>query len=174
MSKSLDNYIAITDTPSDMYGKIMSIPDSAIPDYFELCTFTPTDDVMEIEKNLKKGSGNPRDIKMRLAREITAIYHGEAKAKESEEYFVKTFQKREVPEEMKEVAVEKDTALSDILIAHGLAESKSDFRRLVSEGAVKKISTSDAEEKIMDPAFKLSESVAIKVGKHRFIRISLQ
>lgn len=79
MSKSLDNYIAITDTPADMYGKVMSIPDSLIPSYFTLCTYTPTGDISSIEENLKKGKENPRDIKMRLAREIVEMYHGKQK-----------------------------------------------------------------------------------------------
>jgi len=177
MSKSLDNYVGITDTPEDMYGKIMSVPDSVIPHYFELCTFTPSDDVLEIKKMLEDGgkkSQNPRDIKMRLAREIVAIYHGEKSAQKAEDNFVHTFQKGGAPENVAEVKTEKGTALSEVLVAEKMAESKTDFRRLISEGAIKIISADGAEEKITDPAAVISEDTLIKVGKHRFIRIVIQ
>ncbi len=173
MSKSLDNYISITDTFSDMYGKVMSIPDGVIAHYFELCTFTPTEDVSEIEKKLSEKTINPRDLKMRLAREITAIYHGENNAKVAEENFIRTFQKKELPDDMKEVTAEKGGLLSEILVANDIAESKSDFRRLVSEGAIKKISEGNAEEKITDPTFTVTETISIKAGKHRFLKINV-
>ncbi len=172
MSKSLDNYVGITDAPENMYGKIMSIPDSVITHYFELCTFTPTDDVLEIKKTLEKGAKNPRDIKMRLAREIVAIYHGEKLAEQAESNFVQTFQKGLAPDTMPEASAKKGTALSEILITEGLVESKSDFRRLISEGAIKIIS-GDVEEKILDPLVVISETTIVKVGKHRFVKITV-
>ncbi len=173
MSKSLDNYIAITDVPSDMYGKVMSIPDSSIINYFELCTFTPEDLVQEIGAQLSKGEKNPRDIKMRLAREITSIYHGEKEAQKAEENFVSTFQKGKVPDEIKNVFVKEGTMLSQVLLEQELTESKTDFRRLITEGAIKKI-TDSSEEKIMDATFLVGEDMCIKVGKHRFLKISVE
>ena len=140
MSKSLDNYIGITDEPNDMYGKVMSIPDSSIGNYFELCTFTPMDEVEDIQKKLEKGSVNPKDIKMKLAKQIVAIYHGEDKAQKAEESFVNTFQKREIPEEMTELDGRGKT-LMDILIEAKILSSKGDFRRLIEEGAVTNLST---------------------------------
>jgi tyrosyl-tRNA synthetase len=91
MSKSLDNYIAITDTPSDMFGKVMSIPDHIISQYFLLATYTPLGEIEEIKNKLHDGKTNPKDIKMRLAKEIVAIYHGEAAAKVAENDFLETF-----------------------------------------------------------------------------------
>jgi tyrosyl-tRNA synthetase len=129
MSKSLDNYIGITDEPNDMYGKVMSIPDSSIGNYFELCTFTPMSEVEEIKKKIKAGTVNPKDTKMNLAKQIVAIYHGESKAGKAEENFVNTFQKKEIPEEMTEIDREEGKTLMDILVKTRILSSKSEFRR---------------------------------------------
>ena len=167
MSKSLDNYIGITDEPNDMYGKVMSIPDSSIENYFELCTFTPMDEVEDIRKKLQKGSVNPKDIKMKLAKQIAAIYHGEDKAKKAEESFVNTFQKREVPEEITELDGGGKT-LMDILVEAEILSSKGDFRRLIEEGAVTDLST---EKKLTDVNFVPESGMKFKIGKKRFIKI---
>jgi len=107
MSKSLDNYIAITDEPNDMYGKIMSLPDTSIVNYFNLCTYTPQEEIKKIESEMKKGKMNPKDAKMRLAREIVVIYHGEDKAEQAEQNFIKTFQKGGLPEDLEEIIVQQ-------------------------------------------------------------------
>ena len=167
MSKSLDNYIGITDEPNDMYGKVMSIPDSSIGNYFELCTFTPMDEVEDIQKKLEKGSVNPKDIKMKLAKQIVAIYHGEDKAQKAEESFVNTFQKREIPEEMTELDGRGKT-LMDILIEAKILSSKGDFRRLIEEGAVTDLST---DKKLTDANFIPESGMQFKIGKKRFIKI---
>ncbi|MEK7060309.1 MAG: tyrosine--tRNA ligase [Patescibacteria group bacterium] len=167
MSKSLDNYIGITDEPNDMYGKVMSIPDSSIGNYFELCTFTPMDEVEDIQKKLEKGSVNPKDIKMKLAKQIVAIYHGEDKAQKAEESFVNTFQKREIPEEMTELDGRGKT-LMDILIEAKILSSKGDFRRLIEEGAVTDLST---DKKLTDANFIPENGMQFKIGKKRFIKI---
>lgn len=168
MSKSLDNYIGITDEPNDMYGKVMSIPDSSIVNYFELCTFTPMEEIEEIKKKLEKNSVNPKDLKMNLAKQIVAIYHGEDKAQKAEENFVNTFQKGEIPEEMIELQMEKEKTLMDLLVETKILSSKSDFRRLIEEGAISNLDTS---EKTTDANFIPKSGMKFKIGKRKFVRI---
>ncbi len=168
MSKSLDNYIAITDSPEDMYGKTMSLPDALIAEYFELCTYTPLDEVSEIAKKVTDGKTNPKDVKMRLAREIVAIYHGDAKSKEAEESFIKTFQKKEIPENVEEIS--GTGVLGEILVGNKIVDSKSEWRRLVDQGAVSNLSK---EEKITDPHTQGEDGV-YRIGKHRFIKIKIE
>jgi len=167
MSKSLDNYIGITDAPSDMFGKVMSIPDSVIPSYFELCTFTPLDEIEAVKKKLKSGKVNPRDIKMDLAEQIVAIYHGQAKSQEARDAFVMTFQKKKLPDEVPTVRANKGTLLVDALVGGKVVGSKGEFRRLLAEGAIRK----DGEEKLADPLMKIEGGLTLKVGKHRFVKI---
>ncbi len=167
MSKSLDNYIGVTDTPTDMFGKVMSISDAAIPSYLELCTFTPMDDVRTIVLELERGTRHPKEVKMDLAQQIVEIYHGKEAGNSARAQFVHTFEKKGIPDEMPEIGTKKGTLLSDTLTASRLVESKSEFRRLLNEGALRK----DGEEKITDPMFVVSESIVLKIGKHRFVRI---
>jgi len=170
MSKSLDNYVGITDEPKLMFGKLMSIPDSVIPTYFELCTFTPVDGIEEIRKKLKGGKVNPRDIKMDLARQIVAIYHGEKKSEEAKATFIATFKEKKLPDDMPTAKAAKGTLLVDVLIREDVIDSKSEFRRLLGEGAIRK----DGEEKLSDTTMKLTETIVLRVGKHRFIRIVVE
>lgn len=167
MSKSLDNYVGITDQPNDMYGKIMSIPDFSIGNYFELCTFAPMDEVEKIKESILNGSVNPRDLKMTLSRQIVAIYHGEGKATKAEEDFVNTFQKGGIPEEIEEI--KGSGSLGVILVLKKIVSSMSEWRRLVEEGAVKKLDGT-TEEKVTD--FKIESTPGVyKIGKHRFVKI---
>ena len=167
MSKSLDNYVGITDEPSDMYGKIMSIPDSSIVNYYELCTFTPWDGVEEIKKKLEGGKENPKNIKMQLAKQIVAIYHGEKKSEEAENNFVNTFQKGEIPEEMTEIESAGEN-LMDLLVLNKVVASKGEYRRLVDEGALTDL---DKDEKIEDVNFIPEKGNKFRLGKKRFIKI---
>ena len=166
MSKSLDNYVGITDEPSDMYGKILSVPDTSILNYFELCTYTPYERLEEIKQILNSGSMNPKDLKMELARQIVAEYHGEAASKKAEEDFITKFQKKEIPDDIKEISGEG--TLADILVGQKIVPSKSEFRRLVEGGAVTNLETG---EKITDTAFEVTESVTLKIGKMTFVRV---
>ena len=168
MSKSSDNYIGITDEPNDMYGKVMSIPDSSIGNYFELCTFTPMGEVEEIRKKIKQGSVNPKDTKMNLAKQIVEIYHGKDKAVKAEENFVQTFQKGEIPEEMTEIVSAKNENLMELVVKKEIVSSRADFRRLVEEGAVHNM---DTGEQISDTTFTPRPGQKFKIGKRRFIRI---
>ena len=168
MSKSLDNYIGITDEPNDMYGKVMSVPDSSIGNYFELCTFTPMKEIEEMRKKLKDKSVNPKDIKMNLARQIVAIYHGEEKAQKAEKNFISTFQKREIPEEMMELETKKGESLMNVLVEVKILSSKGDFRRLIEEKAITDLETN---KKITDADFIPKSGMKFKIGKKRFIKI---
>lgn len=164
MSKSLDNYIGITDEPNDMYGKVMSIPDSSIATYFELCTFTPLPEVEEIKKKLKKASVNPKEIKMSLARQIVSIYHGEQKAGKAEENFENTFRKGGIPDNVEEIKNEGRPV--DVLVKSGV-KSISEAQRLFDAGAV----TDVTQNKKLTSKDKLKSGNVLKIGKHRFIKI---
>jgi tyrosyl-tRNA synthetase len=170
MSKSLDNYISITDEPNNMYGKILSIPDSRIVQYFTLCTYTPIVEISEIARDLEHNKKNPKDIKMRLAREIVAMYHGQDKALLAESAFNNTFKHGEVPHDAPEITIAKGEKLLDILLREHTIPSKTEFRRLIKEGAITIIETS---EKINDPDFMVQKSVNLRIGKKRFVKIKI-
>ena len=170
MSKSLDNYVGITDKPNDMYGKIMSLPDPLTEKYFELCTFTRTEEIKEIRENLKKGKLHPKEAKMNLAKQIVEIYHGKEKAEKAEDFFINTFQKKVTPDEMLEVQAEKDAELFSVLSKEKIVSSKTDFRRLIEEGAITNLETG---EKVTDPHYSPKSGERFKIGKKRFIKINL-
>jgi len=167
MSKSLDNYIAVTDSPSQMYGKVMSIADSLMLEYFELATYTPPEDIASIEEGLRKSKLNPRDVKARLAKEIVAIYHGEKKAISAEEDFSKTFKDGMVPEDALLIESDGNKKLVDLLLEAGVVESKSEFRRLVSGGAIEVV----GGEVVSDQDFIPGKESDIRIGKKRFVKI---
>jgi tyrosyl-tRNA synthetase len=168
MSKSLDNYIAIMDSAEEMYGKTMSIPDSSIISYFELCTYTSLEDIEEIKKELENNSKNPKDIKMRLAGEIVAMYHGEGARVIAEQDFITKFQKKEIPDEVLEVNASAEDSLMDVFKKAVIVESNTEFRRLVEEGAITFLTGDNL--KIGDATTKAQEGV-YKIGKKRFIKI---
>lgn len=171
MSKSLDNYIAITDEPINMFGKVMSIPDKSIPNYFELATFEPMSEIEKIKKELTSGKVNPRDLKVKLGKEIVAIYHGEKAAKDAEENFINVFQKKEIPEDMPEISVFKDDSLAEVLVKNKIVKSKSEFSRLVEENAVHNL---DSKEEISDIHYKINKDLTLKIGKKRFLKIKVK
>ena len=166
MSKSLDNYIGITDEPNDMYGKVMSIPDELIPRYFSLASYTPLSEVDEIKKSLEEGESHPRDTKMRLAREVVAIYHGEKASLSAEQTFVDTFSKGKIPENVPEIFME-EISIVDALIKTECATSKSEARRLIESGAVTFL---DSDEKVTDFG-ELVRRGTYRIGKHRFFKV---
>jgi len=161
MSKSYpDHCISLTDTPQDMLGKVMSIPDNLILRYYELLT--------DIE--VKQIDGNPRDAKMNLAKTIVAEYYSEDEAAKAEQEFVNIFSKKGLPEEMEEHRVNEGTSLIDFIAEQGLAPSKSEARRLIQGGGVKieGEKVSDINRKI---GFNGSDSLVLQVGKRRFARL---
>lgn len=169
MGKTEGNMVSLSDNPKEMYGKIMSWTDSLIIPGFELCTFVKQGELEEIAKDLAKGI-NPRDLKMRLAKEVVKIYYGEKKAKEAEEDFVRTFQKNETPNNIEEINIEKIKGkghLATVLLLTKKIKSMNEWRRLVDGGAISNIETS---EKIKEYNF-LAKPGVYKIGKKRFIKI---
>lgn len=168
MSKSWGNHIPILATPVDMYGKVMSIPDSAIVIYFELATRYTPHQIDEIKAKLASGI-NPRDVKMALAREIVSIFHDEAAAQYAEQDFITKFQKGDVPDDIPEIKVEGSRNIVDIIVAAGFAKSKADARRLVEQGGV----TLDGE-KVPDWKHEvdLAQPRVLKSGKRNFARLT--
>lgn len=167
MGKSEGNMISLIDSPNDMYGKIMSWPDSLITIGFELCTDYSMVQIENIEKELGSGT-NPRDIKMRLAHEITKICTDEKLANRAQEVFVSTFQKKESVDEVKQTTRGSRT-FEMICLEEGLIESKSELRRLIQDGAVMNF---DTKEKMVDlKSREIPEIGTYKIGKNRFIKI---
>jgi tyrosyl-tRNA synthetase len=166
MSQSLGNYIPIDDPPHDMYGKIMSIPDSLMMDYFELLTDVPDEELVAIRKSAGEGGAQAMDHKMRLARDIVAQFHSESAAREAEEGFVRVFREREAPDEVPMVPKGK-RSLPFILHRYGLASSRSEARRLINQGAVE-INGHQVTVHVID----LKPGDLIRVGKHRFARVA--
>lgn len=168
MSKSLDNYIGITDSPREIFGKVMSVPDSCLIQYFTLATYTPTKEIEKIEERLKEGKLHPKDAKLRLAKEIVAIYHGDKAAAEAETGFIETFSKGGIPDELETVKAPLGERIADIVLSQKLVKSMTEWRRLIKEGAVKNM---DSGEAIDSPEAKLESATTLKIGKHRFLKI---
>lgn len=170
MSKSLGNYIGVDETPSEVYGKIMSIPDSLIIDYLELVTDIPDEEIAEFKAQIAKQAVNPMTVKKRLAYEIVAQFHSAQAADEAEGHFAKVFQKGEVPDEAV-VTINASTALNSTLSAEltkvGLTKSRSEARRLLAQGAIEidgEAVTEDLE------VARINKGSIIKVGKRRFAK----
>ncbi len=171
MSSSWGNTINLLDKPGDMYGKVMSVRDDLIIRYFELMTRTSRPAIHEYEKKMKAGE-NPKKVKMALASEIVRMYHGDDAAISAEENWEKTFSAGEIPTDIKTVKVKIKIPLVEILIKEGIVASKSEFRRLVEEGAIKFRGKLE-EKKIIDPNTLADESGALRIGKKRFLRIEI-
>ncbi len=163
MSKSIGNYIAITDEPVDMFGKVMSIPDTSVLNYFELCAVTPRE---EAEKKLNHDG--PFKTKLALAHEIVGIYHTDAKAEKAEKEWLNMFSKREAPENMKSITVPRGTKLSEVFIKNSVVSSNSEFKRLVEQGAITDL---DREKNISDAGTVVEDTVRLKIGKKNFLKI---
>lgn len=168
MGKSLGNYIAVYDTPQDKYGKVMSIPDELIINYFNYATIVGPDEVAEIEKELKAEGTNPKYIKQRLAREIVALYHGKDTAKEAEDHFNTIFSKKKIPDNMPEFQITPPAKITEVLVKSGLCSSNGEVKRLIKQNAI-----SIDNEKIKDFDYMLTKSVVIKAGKRRFLKITI-
>jgi len=170
MSKSLGNYVAFEDTPEDMFGKLMSIPDSLLSKYFRLVTELPDAEIKEIEQVLADSSVNPMEIKKRLGWEIVNSYYDSTRADEAMEHFERIFSRKELPEKIPVIKLQrgKSILLVDVMHKGGLVNSKSEARRLISQNAVKidnKVITNINHE--ITP----ESEVVMKVGKRRFLKI---
>ncbi len=172
MSKSYGNYIAFNDEPLEMYGKLMSIPDELIIKYMRVLTQLPENEINQYEQSMKDKTINPRDVKMKLAFEITEFFHGWEQAQNAENEFVKIFRKKELPTELPVVELDKDSVeLVELLLKLQVVPSKSEARRLITQGAVKL-----DDEKITDIHAKISvdREMILKVGKRQFFKLIRQ
>jgi tyrosyl-tRNA synthetase len=175
MSKSLGNYVGITDTPKEMFGKIMSISDDLMWRYFELLSFYPLEEINQWHTAVEENKENPRDVKVKLAREIVTRFHDEAQANEAYESFVNTFSQKSFPSDIAETVVRVASGdsiqLAVLLKSAGLVASTTDAYRMLQQGAVK-----IDGEKVQDgkalivPGTKVYEC---QVGKRRFARIRI-
>ena len=167
MSTSWGNIITIVDEPQDMYGKVMSMKDELINEYFELCTRLSEDEISQI----KKSSDNPRDIKARLAKEIVKMYHGEKNAEMAEKEFNKVFRDKELPTDVPVFNAEKGSYLiTDLLFDAKLVSSKNEAKRLVEGGAV---DINDKTEKDWRKNVEIKNGMVVKVGSRKFVKIKL-
>lgn len=168
MSKTSANYIALTDSPQEMFGKTMSIPDELILDYFTLAARGTPSEVAAIKSRLESGE-NPRNIKDELAQKIVSIYYSASDAKAASENFTKLFKEKEIPEDIEEFKLNGNSKqLADILVASGLCQTKGEAKRLISGGGVKLDG-----EKLSDPVQELSVSKpqVLQAGKRKFVRL---
>lgn len=176
MSKSLGNYIGIDENCKDMYSKAMSIPDELIIKYYDLVTDIHPDEIEEIKKKLEKGEINPRDIKMKLSKEIVKLYHGEAAAQDSEEYFKSVFQKKIIPDDIKEIQLINNSLINEqstilkIITEMNFAKSNREARRLVEQGAVK----INGEKIGLQEVMELRNGDIIQCGKRNFVKILIK
>ncbi|MFN3780903.1 MAG: tyrosine--tRNA ligase [Candidatus Kapaibacteriota bacterium] len=171
MSKSLGNYVAITDEPKEMFGKIMSIPDELILKYYFYATFPDPSESEKFEKDLKSGSLHPKEAKIQTAKKIVALYYGEEEAERAHKEFEKVFSKKEIPDEVETIVLNvenKVQPLVDVLIATGLAPSKKEAKRLIEQGGVY-VDGSRVSDVYMN--LDISTKRLIKYGKRKFLYI---
>ena len=171
MSKSLGNYIGISESAKDIYGKTLSVPDNVIYEYFELTTDVPQEELTAIKAMLEGPSQNPRDIKRRLARELVALYYSQEEALKAEHEFDNIFIKKQKPDVIKEFTLETGEAVVGIvtlLATSGMVSSNSEARRLIQGGGV-----SIDGKKIMNirQEVSLDNPFVLKLGKRRFLKI---
>ncbi len=169
MGKTMGNMVSMLEDEYQMFGKVMSWTDGMILPGFELCTYVSDEDLEKYKKNLESGV-NPRDIKIILAKEIIKVYYNQEKADNAEKNFIETFQKGGLPENIEEIKTENGKSLIELLVEKKIVASKTDFRRLITENAV---SNAVSGEKITDPNFKILTDITIKVGKKRFVKITI-
>lgn len=171
MGKSLNNYIAVFDPPEEKFGKIMSIPDDLILNYYKYAAWADEEELEKVQKELESGT-NPMILKKQLAHRIVAFYHGNKAADEAQRAFEKVFSQRELPDEMPEYKVNNSVMrITKLLTESGLCESGSEAKRLIQAGGVsidgEKITSTDAE-------IEIKEGMVLRVGKRKFLRLRKQ
>lgn len=169
MSKSLGNYIPMTASAEDIYGGIMSAVDEVIIEYFKLLTRVPLEEIAAMGAQLKEGAANPMELKKKLAYEVTKIYYDEPEAHKAQEHFEKVVQKGEIPEDVREIEIsEKELPIVELLTRSDLAESHSQAKRLIEQGAVEIDGEKIEDKKTM---VKIVDGMIIRAGKRNFARI---
>lgn len=173
MSKSLGNYIGITDSPTEMFGKVMSISDDLMWRYYDLLSFRAIEDIAALKQQAVEGR-NPRDIKIELAKEIIARFHSDADAEAAHQDFIQRFSKNALPDEIPELTLtlEGDNLpIAQLLKEAGLVESTSEALRMIKQGAVKLNGDSKVEDSKL--LFEKGSSTIFQVGKRKFAKVTL-
>ncbi len=169
MSKSYGNYIALNDTPNDMFEKIMRLQDNLISKYFLLCTDESEKEIQKIKTDIERGKLNPRDAKAKLAKEIVGLYQNKKAAKDAEKKFNKIFKEKELPTEMPAITI-KDKSLNilDLLVKTKLASSKSEAGRLIKQGGAK---INGETQKDWKKQIEIKKGMVIQIGKKKFVKV---
>jgi tyrosyl-tRNA synthetase len=172
MSKSAGNYIGVHDAPGEMFGKIMSITDDLMWNYYELLSFRPLPEIEGFKAGIAAGTLNPRDVKIWLAKEIIARYHDQAAAEAAHEDFTQRFSKNAMPDEMPELTLALEgegMPVANLLKEAGLVETTSEALRMIKQGAVK----IDGEKLDDGKALIAAGTAVYQVGKRKFARVTL-
>ncbi len=168
MSKTFLNTVDIRMPPAEMFGRVMSMSDDVLPLYFEVLSDAPAAELAEIRAALAAGTANPRDLKLRLAGEVVAQFHSPADARAAEEAFIRQFVKRELPAEIPEHSLAAPVTIVELMVAAGLASSKSEARRLIDGGGVRV----DGERVAgYDLVLQPGAGAVVQVGRRKFVRV---
>ncbi|MEX2514575.1 MAG: tyrosine--tRNA ligase [Candidatus Paceibacterota bacterium] len=167
MSKSEGRGVFLDDEPAEMFAQVMRIPDSGIVQFLTHCTDVSLDVISEKERQLSAGE-NPRDVKLALAEEIVTLLHDKDAAKEAKNSFISTFSDNDIPKDIQEIAAGSGDQLIDLLNEAEIVPSKTQFRRLVEQGAITNL---DTDEKVVDPNLEVTKTTNFKIGKHRFVKV---
>jgi tyrosyl-tRNA synthetase len=169
MSKSLDNYIAVNDSPEEMYGKVMSIPDEPIGEYYRLLTDVSENEIEQMLNDATRGAVNPRDIKAKLARMIVSDLHSPEDAERAEAAFDSVYRQHQLPEDMPEVPIESGNGIIEVLKIAEVAKSNREARRLIEQGGVRLDG-----ERVTDPesVVEIEDPVVLQAGRRRFVRLT--
>ncbi|MFK5895339.1 MAG: tyrosine--tRNA ligase [Pseudomonadota bacterium] len=173
MSKSLNNYIGVSDTPDDMFGKIMSVSDELMWRYYELLSFKPMDEINQYKVDIEKGT-NPRDIKFLLAKEIITRFHDEEQAEQAQQNFINRFKKGLVPEDIEEftmTGVDGGLAIGYILKDAGLTKGTGEAIRMIKQGAVKVDGNKIEDTKLI---VETGSTYVVQVGKRKFAKVTIE
>jgi tyrosyl-tRNA synthetase len=162
----MGNIVPINTGAEDMYGKLMSIPDVAMAKYMRLATRWSPHEIEALEKDVESGKVHPRDAKMKIAREITSVFYGDDDAQKAEDTFVKTFQHKEVPDEMPEYELTNGQTVMDVILGAGMASSKSEARRLFDQKGVRIDGETVERGDVPFP-----HPGVLQVGKRKFLRV---
>jgi tyrosyl-tRNA synthetase len=178
MGKSLDNYIALTAPANDMFGKLMSLPDPTMRVYFESLTDVDDEELDEFDRKMAEGTINPRDVKLRMAREIVTEFHNTEAAQEAEAAFIRQFSERKLPTDIPDYQLSEAKNIVDLLVQAKLADSNNKARELIKQGGVTIFfkGASDEGKKITDSTFTVEplDDAILKAGKRKYIRIKGQ
>ena len=172
MSKSRGNTVNLTDSPQEMFGKLMSLNDELIPEYFKLCTNRSSSEVDKIKSQLEKEKVNPKDLKTKLAKEIVTIYHSEEEAEQAQQEFNKVFKEKGIPSDIPEFSVEdleEQVKLSDLLVKLDLASSKTEAKNLIDQGGIK---IDGEKQDNWNKEVNIKKGKVIQRGKKKFIKLT--